>query len=192
MRIVSTGRRAWNVRRSFSRRSASQRNSWRAHQHLSTQSDFGCGDEDSPSMRRELRVACAETGSGGHFPMEPLVGWPTLGCQEEGLQGVVGGTSLEERVDQARSRRRPGGDGSRKLVRVEGSDPRPHEAAGAQCRGGGRGQEGCGGACEQVPHGQEETSLPRWITSCRDLDDAPPRLSEFVARRSGHRPEEEN
>ena len=41
--------------------------------------------------------------------------------------------------------------------------------------------------------GQEETSLPRWITSCRHLDDAPSRLSEFGARRSGHRlPEEEN
>ena len=73
--------------------------------------------------------------------MEPLVWWPSLGFQEEGLQGVVGGTSLKEgvagRVDQARSRRRLGGDGSRKLVRVEGSDPRALEAVGAQCRPGG-------------------------------------------------------
>ena len=65
----------------------------------------------------------------------------------------------------------------RKLVRVEGSNPRPHDAVGAHCRGGGRGQEGYGGACEQFPHGQEETCL-RWITPCRALDDAPSRLSE--------------
>ena len=115
--------------------------------------------------------------------MEPLVGWPTLLGQEEGLQGVVSGASLGEgvagRVDQARSGRRHGGDGSRKLVRVEGSDPRPHEAVGAQCRGDGRRQEGHGGACEQFSHGQEEMSLPRWITPCRALDDAPSRLAEF-------------
>ena len=48
-RIVSRGRKAWNVRRSFSRGS---RNSWRVHQHLSRQSDFAYGDEDSPSVKR--------------------------------------------------------------------------------------------------------------------------------------------
>ena len=86
-----------------------------------------------------------------------------------------------------------GSDGSRQLVGVEGSDPRPHGEVGAQGRGGWRGKEGSGGAREQFPHGQEETSLPRRITSCRDLDDAPSRLSEIVARKSGHwLPEEEN
>ena len=80
--------------------------------------------------------------------MEPFAGWPSLGSQEEGLQGVVGTTPFEKgvagRVDQAKSRRRHGGDGSRKLIGMEGSDPRPHEEVGAQGRGGWRGKKGPG------------------------------------------------
>ena len=65
------------------------------------------------------------------------------------------------------------GVGSRKLVGLEGSDPRPYEEVGDQ----GRGSEARrhGGAYEQFPHSQEQTSLPWWIAFCRDLDDAPPR-----------------
>ena len=55
--------------------------------------------------------------------MESFAGRPSLGGQEEGLQGVVGSTPLEKgmagRVDQARSRRRHGSDGSRRLVGKE-------------------------------------------------------------------------
>ena len=127
---------------------------------ISKQSDFGCGDKDSPSMRR------SSDWPGRDGTWRPLS--DRAACWVA-VEGVVGGTSLEEgvagRVDQARSRRRHGGDGSRKLVGVEGSDPRLHEEVGAQCRGGGRGQEGYGGACERFPHGQEKTSLPRWITA---------------------------
>ena len=103
------------------------------------------------------------------------------------LQGVVGSTPLEKgvegRVDQAGSRRRHGGVGSPKMVRLEGSDTRPFEEVGDQGRGGWRSKKGRGGAYEQFPHSQEETSLPCRIASCRDLGGAPPRLSEFVARR---------
>ena len=46
-----------------------------------------------------------KTGFGGHFSMESLAQWETLGSQEEGLQGDVGCTSVKEglegRVDQA-------------------------------------------------------------------------------------------
>ena len=87
--------------------------------------------------------------------MESFAGWPSLEGQEEGPQGVVGSTPLEKgvagRVDQARSRRRHGGDGSRKLVGMEGSDPRPCEEVGDQGRGGGwRGKKGHGRAYEQT------------------------------------------
>ena len=45
-----------------------------------------------------------KTGSGGHFSMESLARWETLGGQEERLKGDVGCTSvkegLERRVDQ--------------------------------------------------------------------------------------------
>ena len=128
--------------------------------------------------------------------MESFAGRPSLGGQKEGLQGVVGSTPLEKgvegRVDQAGSRRRHGGVGSRKLVGLEGSDTRLYEEVGDQGRGGWRGKKGHGGACEQFLHSQEEKSLPCRIASCRDFDDAPPRLSEFVARRPGHwLPEEE-
>ena len=48
-----------------------------------------------------------ETGSGGHFSMESLARWETLGSQEERLQGDDGCTSvkegLERRVDQTGS-----------------------------------------------------------------------------------------
>ena len=46
-------------------------------------------------LRRQIRggapAGLEETGSGGHVSMEPVVGWSTMGSQEEGLQGVVGG-----------------------------------------------------------------------------------------------------
>ena len=84
--------------------------------------------------------------------------------------------------------------GSRKLVGLEGSDTRPFEEVGDQGTGGWRSEKGHGGAYEQFPLSQEEeTSLPCRIASCRDLDDVPPRPSEFVTRRSGHwLAEEEN
>ena len=94
---------------------------------------------------------------------------------------------------------KPGAEGGmeasvlEKLVGMEGSDPGPYVQVGHQGRCGRRVKKGHGGAYEQFPHSQEETSLPCRITSCRDLDDASPSLSESVARRSGHRLlEEEN
>ena len=55
--------------------------------------------------------------------MESFAGWPSLGGKKEGVQGVVGSTPHEKRVeggvDQAGSRRRCGGVGSRKLVELE-------------------------------------------------------------------------
>ena len=80
--------------------------------------------------------------------MESFAGWPSLGGQKEGLQGVVGSTPLEKCVEgclgQAGSRRRHGGVGSRTLVGLEGSDTRPFEEVGDQGRGGWRGKEGSG------------------------------------------------
>ena len=115
-----------------------------------------------------------------------------VGGQKEGLQALS--AALPSRKAWKDEWTKPEAEGGMEAMVLESwSDPRPHEAVGAQCRGGERGQEGCGGACEQFPHGQEETSLHRWITPRRALDDALSRLSEFVARRSGHRlPEEEN
>ena len=126
-----------------------------------------------------------------------FAGWPSLGAKKRDYRALSAALpsrkAWQDEWTQPGSRRRHGGVGSRKLVGMEGSDPRPHDEVGDQGRGSWRGKRGHGGACEQFPQSQEETRLPCRIASCRDLDDAPPRLSEFVTRRSGHRlPEEEH
>ena len=145
----------------------------------------------------ELRLAWKRRDLAATFRWSRSLGGRRWGGQEEGLQGVVGSTPLEKgvagRVDQARSRRRHGSDGSRKLVRVEGLDPRPHEEVGAQGRVVGEARKDLEELASSFRTVKRRRACPRWITSCRDLDDAPSRLSEFVARRSGHRlPEEGN
>ena len=75
----------------------------------------------------ELRLAWKRRDVAATFRWSRLLGGRRWGGQKEGLQGVVGSTPLEKgvegRVDQAGSRRRHGGVGSRKLVGLEAQTP---------------------------------------------------------------------
>ena len=76
------------------------------HQHLSDfeSNTIAVTETKTVLLRRRAQVGVEETGFGGHFSMESIARWETLGSQEERLQGDVCCTSvkegLERRVDQ--------------------------------------------------------------------------------------------
>ena len=51
-------------------------------------------------LRRGAQVGVEETGLGGHFSMESIARWETLGSQEERLQGDVCCTSVKEGLER--------------------------------------------------------------------------------------------
>ena len=95
--MVSRGRKAWNVGRSFCRGSEQLRSNWRVQELLSRQSDADFGEEDSRSMKRSSNWRGRETSLGGHFQMESFAGWPSLGGPKRGITGRCRQHSPRER-----------------------------------------------------------------------------------------------
>ena len=183
-RILSRGRKAWNVRRSFSRGSEQLRKSWRVHQQLSRQSDVAQGDW----KRRDLAAT---------FRWSRLLGgrrWKAKKRDYRALSAAL--PSRKAWQDEWAKRGAEGGMGGSVLEnwsdwRAQTRDLMKRSEIKAEVVGeAGKDMEELVSSFRTV---KKRRACPAGSPPCRDLDDAPPRLSECVARRPGHwLPDEEN
>ena len=161
------------------------------HQHLSKQSDFGCGDEDSPSMRSSSdwhgRDGIWRPPSDGAACWVANVGEPRRGttgrCRRRfprRRRGRTIGPSQERKVARERRFSEAGQGGGLQTRDLTKRSELNAEVVGEARRD----MEELVSSFRTV---KKRRACPAGSHACRALDGAPSRLSEFVARRSGHR-----